>query len=170
MFHEELLHATLNIVSVTRKRNWKTTPALATNDMPNIDDDDDNSNADDCSDTSLVDEVDFDQSQEPTSFLQILAERKKIEESERVEVATFVPVFTEAPVVDKEVDCSAPHMCSHCWVNDHMYCVSMKRNPHDIRPIGDCTHFRLVHSTTSVIIIVATVYSVLPFAARANMW
>ena len=77
MFHEELLYVTFKIVLVTRKRNWKTTPALATNDMPNIDDDA-NSNADDCSDGSLVDEVDFDQSQEPTSFLQILAERKKI--------------------------------------------------------------------------------------------
>lgn len=31
-------------------------------------------------------------------------------------------------------------MCSVCWVNDHMYCINMKRTTNDLPVIGGCIH------------------------------
>lgn len=34
-----------------------------------------------------------------------------------------------------------PHMCSVCWVNDHMYCKNMKRTTGDLPAFGGCLHY-----------------------------
>ena len=37
--------------------------------------------------------------------------------------------------------CVTPHMCSVCWVNDHMYCSNMRRTSRDLPPHGGCLHY-----------------------------
>ena len=38
-------------------------------------------------------------------------------------------------------ECTIPHMCMVCWINDHMYCKNMKRVARDLPPCGGCIHY-----------------------------
>ena len=41
----------------------------------------------------------------------------------------------------KDEDCVVPHMCTVCWINDHMYCRNMKRIARDLPLFGGCLHY-----------------------------
>ena len=40
-----------------------------------------------------------------------------------------------------DYECTIPHMCMVCWINDHMYCKNMKRVARDLPPCGGCIHY-----------------------------
>ena len=103
---------------------------------------------------------------EPTSFLDLLREREA-DESTPV-IADFVPVHSEPPIVSDGPDegaCVTPHMCSFCWINDHMYCLNMKRNEHDVKPYGECLHFR--YEPCAIILLVYCINAHLLVTCRA---
>jgi hypothetical protein len=39
------------------------------------------------------------------------------------------------------MECVTPHMCTVCWINDHMYCKNMKRTGSDLPNFLPCIHY-----------------------------
>ena len=82
---------------------------------------------------------------EPNSFMDLLKEREAEQKTVQLDISNHVPVHMGSPVVKGTLSahaCQVPHMCAYCWINDHMYCKNMKKNEHDIKPHGECLHFR----------------------------
>ena len=57
-------------------------------------------------------------------------------------VSEEAPTWPEAAICEG-YQCTIPHMCSTCWINDHMYCLNMKRIARDLPPFGGCLHYSL---------------------------
>ena len=53
---------------------------------------------------------------------------------------SFLPIVSVKTDFQRELECQVPHMCSICWVNDHMYCKNMKRLERDLPYTGGCMH------------------------------
>ena len=80
----------------------------------------------------------------PQSFIEILARQQQKQRPQSP--------YNQLPIVrsdvlykTKEAECLAPHMCSVCWINDHMYCRNMKRIARDLPLCGGCIHYVPCH-------------------------
>ena len=77
----------------------------------------------------------------PQSFIEVMA--RQMHSLQR----PFSP-YGELPIIREDLgyktracECIAPHMCSVCWINDHMYCRNMKRSARDLPLCGGCIHY-----------------------------
>ncbi len=60
---------------------------------------------------------------------------------EEEEVPRFKYWPDGSPEIHRSVECKIPHMCIVCWINDHMYCINMKRTARELPSCGACMHY-----------------------------